>query len=72
MGRERLWDVANENFVIKVLNSIKNNVVVKQVIAICGDCDKICQLSQHLLDVDFDVPVLLLSFVPPLEFVIFI
>ena len=31
--RTTIRDVVNENFAIKVLNSIKNNVVVKRVVA---------------------------------------
>ena len=31
--RTTLRDVVNENFAIEVLNSIKDNVVVKQVVA---------------------------------------
>ena len=53
--RATLRDVANENFAINVLNSIKDYEIMSEWL-LCGNCVMICWFSRHLT-VDFDVPV---------------
>ena len=53
--RTNIRDVANENFAIKVLNSIKCNEVISEWF-LCGDYEKICQFSRHST-VNFNIPV---------------
>ena len=53
--RTTLRDVADENFAIEVLNSIKYNVVIKRVVSV--EIVRGFVSSAQICNVDFDVPV---------------